>query len=634
MTGYGDDNDNDWYSFWKYFDYNKYFGFMNSGGFGGDDDDDDDDNDDHTHDDVDQSPIDHANISFHIETRDLDYNGKDSQQNIIDQCIFSSEQFFEPLCVKCKFLDEDGTTVVAKGKVFEPAESYEPNTEIPILMTSVPPVEDGFPANNDVRNVHGVKITICGFDCEPVFADFKTLPHGTREDAINTAMAPAGISVSAVANAGGVSEVIIFDGDTDGGPTDTNAQPDPDLRADGNTGDANSDDGICPDCAGKHFLIIAENIVDSNPPAGIIDTPDDSAAGGTIKVEMDTPKFLKSFVLADLEKNQNAKAVAYDAANNVIKTVNLPSTGDGKLLTINMNAKNTKRLEVTYYDSGAITNIDLKCEPPKGEGCTPGFWKQKQHFSFWKTYKTTDKFAATFGINGGKELLKIKVDNKDYTLKEATLLQALKAQGGELNALARHAVAALLNAASGMNYEYTVDEVKSMVKAAIMNGSYQTTKDKLEEANEKGCPFDKDCDCDDRKDHYYKYYENHEKYYKDNKNKFKSSDYTNYMNEHMMYLDNYGKYMEKSDYKMHTDFFKKFLDENKKKFSSKDYNKYSEQHKKYSKDYNNHHDDCDCDKDDDGKDHYDKDDKYKGDKDYKYKYGKDHDDDDDHKDWK
>jgi len=629
MTSYGDDNkDKKWYSFdswkkfdfWKNFDYKKLIGFLNAGGSG------DDDDNGVIHDDVDQSPIDHASISFNIGTRELDYNGKDSQQNIIDQCIFSSEQFFEPLCIKCKFLDDDGTTVVAKGQVIDLDQSYTPNTEIPILMTSVPEVEDGYPANNDVRNVHGVKLTICGFDCEPVFADFTTLKHGAKESVINTAMASAGISVSAVANTGGYSQVIIFDGDTEGGPTDTNAQPDPDLRADGNTGDMDLQDGICPDCAGKHFLIIPENIINANGD-DYIDIPDDSAKGGTIKVEMDTPMFLKSFVLADLENNQYSKAVAYDSSNNPIKTISpLPATGDGKLLTINMNAANTKRLEVTYKDSGGITNIDLKCEPPNNEGCTPGFWKQKQHFKFWKGYGQSDIFSTTFGISDAYDDLTIKVDNQNKELKEVSLLKALQAQGGGLNALARHAVAALLNAASGANYAFTVDEVKMMVKNAIESGSYEHTKNILEEENERGCPFgNDDCDCEDRKDHYYTYYDNHKKYYDDNKKKFKSSDYKKYMDEHKKYLNDYGKYMDKSDYKMHTDYFKKFLDDNKKKFSSSDYKKYSNDHKKYSNDYKNHSDSCTCD-DDRDKDHYDKDDDDKDDKDYKYKYGKDHDD--------
>jgi len=429
-------------------------------------------------------------------------------------------------------------------------------------------------------------------------------------------MAAKGISVFG-SGYNGLNEVIIFDADKTG-------TADTDLQVKN----------------GLHILILPEtNTLNDANNDGYIDSPNDAAAGGTITVKMETPFFLKSFVLVDHERDPAATAKAYDAktGGNLIKSVILPITGDGKFTTVNMNAANVQRLEVTYADSGGITNIDLRCEPPKSEGCTPGFWKQDQHFKYWKTYKTTDKFGTIFGITSN---VKIKVDNVEIKLKDATLLQALKAQGGGVNALARHAVAALLNAASGMNYAFTVTEVITMVKDAIQSGNSGTIeliKNKLEEANEKGCAFDKDCDCDDRKDHYYKYYDNHKKYSDDNKNKFKSSDYKNYMDEHKKYLNDYGKYMEKSDYKMHTDYFKKFLDDNKNKFSNSDYKKYSDDHKKYSNDYNNHHDNCKCD-DDDGKDHYDKDhddkdhddkdhdDKDHDDKDYKYKYGKDHDD--------
>jgi len=555
-----------------------------------------DDNDDKT-------MIDKATIDFNIGIRELKENGQTYFQNIVDECIFQSEDSFAPLCIKCKFLKMDGTTVVAKGEVIELDQSYTANQEVVIPMSSVPWAAPYTPVANDVQDVDKVEITICGKNCVPTFADFTSLKHGSRQTAINNAMASSGISVSATANSGGYNEVIIFDADKTG-------TADTDLQVGG----------------GKHLLIIAENLVDSSPADGLIDSPDDSANGGTISVQMATPMFLKSFVLVDHENDPNAKAIAYDSANNVIKSVTLPITGDGQFTTVFMNAANVKRLDVTFKDSGGITNIDLKCSPPDREGCTPGFWKQKQHFKFWKTYKTTDKFAYTFGLTGSYADLKIKVDNNYIKLKDATLLQALNAQGGGLNALARHAVAALLNAASGANYAFTVDEVKTMVKNAIISGSYETTKNKLETENERGCPFGDDkCDCEDKKDYYDKYYNDHKKYYDDNKKKFSKYDYKKYMDEHKKYLNDYGKYMDKSDYKMHTDYFKKFLDNNKKKFSSSDYKKYSDDHKKYSNDYKNHSDSCTCD-DDRDKDHYDKDDDDKDDKDYKYKYGKDHDD--------
>lgn len=123
-------------------------------------------------------------------------------------------------------------------------------------------------------------------------------------------------------------------------------------------------------------------------------------------------------------------------------------------------------------------------EDEDGEGCTPGYWKN--HTDRWIGYLPTADFDATFGVN---------VYDPNITLKKA-----LEAKGGGINALARHATAALLNARaselpeddpSHVDYSYTVAEVLSMVQAAIAGGSatIESTKNQLEEANELGCPL-------------------------------------------------------------------------------------------------------------------------------------------------
>ena len=67
------------------------------------------------------------------------------------------------------------------------------------------------------------------------------------------------------------------------------------------------------------------------------------------------------------------------------------------------------------------------------EGCTPGYWKQDQHFDSWEAtgYEPGDSFDVVFGVASSNGW---------------TLLEALDAGGGDENALARHATAALLNA--------------------------------------------------------------------------------------------------------------------------------------------------------------------------------------------
>ena len=118
--------------------------------------------------------------------------------------------------------------------------------------------------------------------------------------------------------------------------------------------------------------------------------------------------------------------------------------------------------------------------PPGGEGCTPGYWKQSQHFDSWTApYDPTDSFNATFGVN--------------VTLSGGTtLLGALQSGGGGINALARHATAALLNAASpGVDSDFTTAQVIALVQDAIAPGgiTIEAAHQLLAAANEQGCPL-------------------------------------------------------------------------------------------------------------------------------------------------
>lgn len=111
-----------------------------------------------------------------------------------------------------------------------------------------------------------------------------------------------------------------------------------------------------------------------------------------------------------------------------------------------------------------------------GEGCTPGYWKQSQHFdSYTAPYAPTTLFVDAFGVDAfpGK-----------------TLLAVLSQGGGGLKALGRHAVAALLNAASdGVDYDRSTAEVISSFQSAYDSGSYTFLKNVFESFNQQGCPL-------------------------------------------------------------------------------------------------------------------------------------------------
>ena len=133
-------------------------------------------------------------------------------------------------------------------------------------------------------------------------------------------------------------------------------------------------------------------------------------------------------------------------------------------------------------------------ETPQGvqngilEGCSPGFWRQKHHFNVWPNgYDPDDLFSDYF-----KE---ITVGAGPNRITNPTLIETLKATGGGVSALARHAVAALLNAAhaesNANGFPYTVQEVIDMTLCALDSDEcdIEETKDKFDLANNFGCSF-------------------------------------------------------------------------------------------------------------------------------------------------
>ena len=111
------------------------------------------------------------------------------------------------------------------------------------------------------------------------------------------------------------------------------------------------------------------------------------------------------------------------------------------------------------------------------QGCTPGYWKQEHHFDSWTApYAPTTPFSTVF----------------EDAFPGQTLVEVMKNGGGGLNALGRHTVAALLNAASsGVNYGQSTAGVISTFNA-VHPGSksdYNSVKDDFAYDNERGCPL-------------------------------------------------------------------------------------------------------------------------------------------------
>jgi hypothetical protein len=114
--------------------------------------------------------------------------------------------------------------------------------------------------------------------------------------------------------------------------------------------------------------------------------------------------------------------------------------------------------------------------PSRFEGCTPGYWRQAQHYDSWSGYVPGQLFGSVF----------------EDAFPDLALGAVVRLGGGGLNALGRHTVAALLNAASpDVNYAYSVAEVIGMFNDVFPGSTaeYNQLKNLFEYNNELGCPL-------------------------------------------------------------------------------------------------------------------------------------------------
>ena len=151
---------------------------------------------------------------------------------------------------------------------------------------------------------------------------------------------------------------------------------------------------------------------------------------------------------------------------------------EGQNCFITASGPNFVSLELNTYNGCTVTFVNAPPPPPPGGGCTPGFWKNS--VGSWPAgYLPTADFDATFGVNGFNPNI--------------TLMQALNLGSGGKNALARHAVAGLLNSAtSAVDYGMSTADVIAAVRAAFASGDFESVKNPLEALNEKGCPLAND----------------------------------------------------------------------------------------------------------------------------------------------
>ncbi|HEX7022874.1 MAG TPA: hypothetical protein VF171_08450 [Trueperaceae bacterium] len=182
-----------------------------------------------------------------------------------------------------------------------------------------------------------------------------------------------------------------------------------------------------------------------------------------------------------------------EGSRTILYTVKV--TNDSTTCGSTVAFENTATLTPSHADAlepvqATVTIYTGDCEKTGGgAGCTPGYWRQEHHYDAWAEYNPDQSFFSVFGVDPE---LTLRAGRGPATTKaDRTLGEAVMAQGGSVNALARHAVAALLNASRlGDGYLYTEAEIVTMVQLALSGqADIEATKDLLAEQNEMGCPL-------------------------------------------------------------------------------------------------------------------------------------------------
>lgn len=170
--------------------------------------------------------------------------------------------------------------------------------------------------------------------------DFNALATGaTVTDQFRT----EGVTVSAVADEGGVDQAMIFDS----------------ARPTGGDADLETD-------TQEKVLIISED--------GDAEDPDDNATGGTVNFDFTGPSHVKSLSLIDLE--EPAHLFFYDAEGGLISEQVVPATaGDNQVSVVALAVEDVDRMVVQLNGSGAIDDLvfdDNRPETAEGDGIVSG----------------------------------------------------------------------------------------------------------------------------------------------------------------------------------------------------------------------------------------------------------------------
>jgi len=349
-------------------------------------------------------------------------------------------------CIK-KFNPED---IIATGLIDLP-EGYEASSTVSI------PLFDG---GVDLFEVQSVKLEI-----GKSLIDFEGLFHGDNHATISAyLLSNFGITLE-IDGFNGINEGIIYNSFNVGGA------------------DVDLEHPLVPDdLSVGNLLVMKENSGNQ---------PNDSAAGGIIRFKSFDPMTYVEIDVVDHDRDGATSEIRsyknFDCTD-LIDTSDIVTDGENNVQTVAINDDNVRCLEIFYEDSGGFTNLLLGCLGAfhqKTEGCTPGYWKQSQHFDSWVDFAPGDLIGSVF-------------NQATPATSGKTLLEALNFMGGDdvdgaERILLRAGVAGILSASSpDVTYPSTVAEVITSVNNAIATGVRDTMLGlaaQIDFDNNRGCPL-------------------------------------------------------------------------------------------------------------------------------------------------
>jgi hypothetical protein len=155
------------------------------------------------------------------------------------------------------------------------------------------------------------------------------------------------------------------------------------------------------------------------------------------------------------------------------------------LATTTTTSTSPEPTTTTTQPATTTTTTTTTTAPPGNEGCTPGFWKNN----------ADKKGASQWGVTGFSPTQPVSsvFSAAPASVAGLTLLEGLQEGGGGVDALTRHAIAAVLAAAHpDVDYPLTVEQIQNMVNAAFASGDAATIealKNVLDGFNNAGCPI-------------------------------------------------------------------------------------------------------------------------------------------------